>query len=162
LARTRIRGVTTHDVALSDTEGTAVLSMPDDLGSGRATIASATGTEIAPVQTRRLDSYELTDVGFMKIDVEGHEEAVLKGALDTLDRCRPNLVVEIEERHNPGALSRIPLRLAELGYAHAYFLCRGALVPLDRFDLQTHQLNVESPISPDYVNNFVFATQPIL
>jgi hypothetical protein len=32
----------------------------------------------------RLDSYSLNDIGFIKIDVEGHELQVLKGATETL------------------------------------------------------------------------------
>ncbi len=36
------------------------------------------------IEARLLDSYGLTDVGFLKIDVEGHELEVLRGAYDTL------------------------------------------------------------------------------
>lgn len=35
-----------------------------------------------PVRT--LDSYNLTNIGFIKIDVEGHEKQVLEGAVETL------------------------------------------------------------------------------
>jgi FkbM family methyltransferase len=41
--------------------------------------------EIA-VPTRRLDDYELDAVGFIKIDVEGHELAVLRGGTETIRR----------------------------------------------------------------------------
>jgi hypothetical protein len=52
-----------------------------------------------PVQTRTLDSFALEHVDFMKIDVEGHELAVLRGASETLARHRPWLVVEAWEDH---------------------------------------------------------------
>ena len=51
-------------------------------------------TVVAPMRT--LDSFQLTQVGFIKIDVEGHEEAVLRGGLATLKREMPNLMIEIE------------------------------------------------------------------
>lgn len=41
----------------------------------------------------------LTRVDFIKIDVEGYEPAVLRGALRTLERFRPALLIEIEDRH---------------------------------------------------------------
>jgi hypothetical protein len=38
-------------------------------------------------------------VGFLKIDVEGFESAVLAGAERVLERDRPSLLLEIEDRH---------------------------------------------------------------
>ena len=67
------------------------------------------------VELRTLDSYGFEDVAFIKIDVEGHEEAVLAGAGDTLVRAKPVLLIEIEERHNPGGLDRIAKRLSRIG-----------------------------------------------
>ena len=161
LSRIRVRAVHAHQVALSDVGGNASLYLPDEWRSGRATIAHEQGESIATVETRTLDSYDLRDVGFLKVDVEGHEEAVLRGARHTLAAWHPTLLVEIEERHNPGAITRIPSTLKELGYAHAYFLSRGALAPMEDFDLKRHQLEVEGgadTASPEYANNFVFAT----
>jgi len=34
-----------------------------------------------------LDSYEFDNVGFIKVDVEGHEASVFKGAIETIKRC---------------------------------------------------------------------------
>lgn len=48
-----------------------------------------------PVQVKTIDSYCFEDVGFIKIDVEGYEKFVLEGALDTIQRCRPTLQLEI-------------------------------------------------------------------
>lgn len=41
-----------------------------------------------------LDSFELERVDFIKIDVEGYEPGVLAGAIETIMRCRPVMVVE--------------------------------------------------------------------
>ncbi len=41
----------------------------------------------------------LSGVGFVKVDVEGFEPNVITGAEETIDRWRPSLLLEIEERH---------------------------------------------------------------
>lgn len=41
-----------------------------------------------------LDKFNLRDVDFMKIDCEGYELNVLKGAVDTITRCKPCIIVE--------------------------------------------------------------------
>jgi FkbM family methyltransferase len=49
------------------------------------------------VDLRRLDELELSPA-FVKIDVEGAELGVVKGLLETIERCRPALMVERSER----------------------------------------------------------------
>ncbi len=41
-----------------------------------------------------LDSYQFNKVAAIKIDVEKNEPAVLRGARETLERCRPHLIIE--------------------------------------------------------------------
>jgi len=50
-------------------------------------------TETVAVKT--LDSYQFTDVGFIKIDVEGYEQFVLQGAEQTVKQSRPTIQLEI-------------------------------------------------------------------
>lgn len=45
-------------------------------------------------QTRTIDSYMLTDVDFIKLDVEGAEGFVLLGAMDTLNKYKPAVLFE--------------------------------------------------------------------
>lgn len=47
-----------------------------------------------PLQAWPLDHFDLADVDFIKIDCEGFEERVLRGARQTLERCRPCVIVE--------------------------------------------------------------------
>jgi FkbM family methyltransferase len=42
---------------------------------------------------------QLAKVSFIKIDVEGFEPSVIAGAGETIDRDRPSLLMEIEDRH---------------------------------------------------------------
>lgn len=51
---------------------------------------SAKGT----IQQKTLDSFGLKNVGLIKIDCEGYEIKVLEGAIETLLRCNPVVVVE--------------------------------------------------------------------
>jgi FkbM family methyltransferase len=41
-----------------------------------------------------LDEFEMVDVDFLKIDVEGRELNVIKGAKRTIQRCKPFMVIE--------------------------------------------------------------------
>jgi FkbM family methyltransferase len=61
-----------------------------------------------------IDSLDLDNVTFMKIDVEGHEVAVLTGAAETIKRDRPRLFVEVEQRVQP--VSQVTDLLAAWGY----------------------------------------------
>ena len=113
------RSVEVRRCALSDTSGVAALRVPSD--HGRSTIEADNdigGREASPVdvETRRLDEEGLGDVGFIKIDVEGHELAVLRGAEGLLRRCRPALLIEASDEHRPGALASIRSLLEPLGY----------------------------------------------
>lgn len=54
------------------------------------------------IRTIRLDDLGIEGVAFIKIDVEGWEPAVLRGASETIKRCRP--LVRIE--YNKPALDR--------------------------------------------------------
>lgn len=51
------------------------------------------------IEMKTLDSYEYNEVDFIKIDCEGYEYFVLKGAEETLKRCRPCIIVEQKPGH---------------------------------------------------------------
>ena len=72
------------------------------------------------------------DVGFIKIDVEGHEQAVLDGAVQTIRRCRPRMLVEIDERLSPGGLARAKAYFRDLDY-RGYFVQAGHIEPMSLF-----------------------------
>jgi FkbM family methyltransferase len=153
--------VKVENVALSDTNETVVLRVPLE-GAGGAEAALGTlapSNELAgvaynsiPVTTRRLDDMALPKVGLIKIDVEGHEEAVLRGAQGIIQRDHPSLMIEIEERHNGGAISRIFDRLDQLGY-DSYFLEGNQLSPIEADKAVELQ---RSCLGRRYLNNFFF------
>lgn len=50
-----------------------------------------------PVHVQPLDSFSLSGVSFIKIDVESHEVEVLRGALKTISANRPVVLIEVKE-----------------------------------------------------------------
>ena len=154
------RLATIHNCALSDAAGTVTLRIPMPDGRGGetalATIAPSNvlgGRPAAEVTVRaaRLDDFDLPPVGFIKIDVEGHEEAVLRGAQGVIARDRPVLMIEIEERHNPGALGRIFQSLRVDGFTAA---CMQSGALRDAGDAKAFA--ARAPGEPGYVHNFFF------
>ncbi len=148
--------------ALSDAPGRLPLRIPVVAGRPDTALASlsqhfenAESVREVDVEVRRLDDEELRDVGFLKIDVEGHERAVIAGAHALLTRERPTVVIEVEERHAPGAIDGVRADMLLLGYA-AHFLHRGALHPFAAFDRRTMQNPKDAGRHGTYVNNFVF------
>jgi FkbM family methyltransferase len=166
----RLRNVRVHEIALSDHTGAATLLVPEDDGLARIaasdagdTISAAAESELGPrtklrVQVRTLDSYDLQDVGFLKIDAEGHEVAVLRGAEETITSNRPVVFIESEARHAAGAPANvIELMQVRYGYRRAAYVCRWELVDIEKFDVERDQLALLPDfIDPGYVSNFVF------
>ncbi len=107
-----------------------------------------------------LDDYfgEHDKVGLLKIDAEGAEFEILKGAERILRQHAPLLVFECENRHlTHGDVSDVFAYLESLGY-QGHFVCRNALLPIAEFDAAIHQRQSGEWFfkSKDYCNNFIF------
>lgn len=77
-----------HACALGDHEDKIkITTAPTSSGDSRVD-----GSGDIPMHT--LDSFALQDVDFIKIDTEGYELYVVKGAEETIKRCRPVIIVE--------------------------------------------------------------------
>lgn len=90
---------TLYPVALGREAGEVDLEWtPNDTGRthivSKGAHASEFKTEQIHAEIRTLDSYGLTGVDFIKIDVEGVEFDVVSGATETIVNCRPVMVVE--------------------------------------------------------------------
>jgi FkbM family methyltransferase len=113
--------------------------------------------ELSDVTVRRLDDYEFSEkVGFIKIDVEGHEESVLQGAINLLDRDHPSLLIEIEERHKPNSINNIRNILIKLGYK-GFFYLDDRLNDIELFNVDKYQ-NYDA-VGEKYIFNFIFVHQ---
>jgi FkbM family methyltransferase len=107
-----------------------------------------------------LDGYfgERDKVALLKIDAEGAEFEILRGAERILRQHAPLLVFECENRHlAQGSVQAVFSWLAGLGYEGS-FVCRNQLLPVSEFDAAVHQRQAGEYFwkSKDYCNNFVF------
>ncbi|KAF3469585.1 FkbM family methyltransferase [Streptomyces sp. Tu 3180] len=157
--------------AASDRPGTARLWLPPDDGGDRG-VSSLVRRDIhgrfLDVTCVTLDELGLRNVGFVKIDVDGNEPAVLRGATGILARDRPALFVELESRIQP--VAPVVTYLSLLGY-DGWVLPAGTWVPLSRFPLEAHQAHTSYVVGhgllrrvlplgplrgPRYVNSVLF------
>ena len=155
--------VTVRECALSATDGERELCVPEE-GAAYATLrddAPTGNVKHLKVTTRTLDALGLSRIGFLKIAVEGFEEAVLNGARATIDRDKPRLLVKIEERHNVGGPDRIVAMLESMGYSCSFF-DNGNWNPIADFNLALDQNpdTLDNPVEGRrYINNFLFLPQ---
>lgn len=116
--RLRARGIKNailHEAALFDRDGEGAL-----LGKkprGRHVLPGSGGIRIVP-----LDSLGLATCGLIKLDLEGAERRALCGARQTIQHCRPVLIIEDapELARRYGSPKPIASILAKYGYREAY------------------------------------------
>lgn len=157
--------VVIHQAAVSRSRGTAELRVPIHTMWSNP-VANATledNNELAYVpkiervlcQTVRLDDVIDEPVGFVKVDVEGHELAVFEGAEQLIARNRPNILVESANFLNPAEPDNLLRYFRDRDY-EGFFLFGGRMMPLSRFNKALHQrLNDTGRPFPGVVNNFI-------
>jgi FkbM family methyltransferase len=89
-----------HSYGLSNKSQTIYMSMPDysiveNPGGYGIDFNDIPDISKTKVEIKTLDSFHYTNVSFIKIDVEGHENEVLNGAIDTIQNSRPVMIIEI-------------------------------------------------------------------
>ena len=107
-----------------------------------------------------LDDYfdEHDEIRLLKIDAEGAEFEILRGAERILLQHAPLLVFECENRHIArGSVQDVFSYLEGLGYEGS-FVCRNRLFPIATFDAAVHQRRDGQYFwkSKIYCNNFIF------
>jgi FkbM family methyltransferase len=167
LRRTAAPNVTVHEIAASDHEGIATLSVPVDGDQAVHSLASIEQRQAARpcatelVRTARLDELVKDDVAFVKIDVEGHELSVLHGATGVIERSRPIFLVEAEERHHETTTASLFEFFSQRSF-EGLFVMDGEVLPVSEFDPRTMQdpaallPNGGRREGQHYINNFFF------
>jgi FkbM family methyltransferase len=96
-----LQNVTLANAALSDSSGVGTLATTNRRGvpsggGSRLTLKPSDGVRHEPVKLVTIDGVvpEDREVGVLALDVEGYEKQALTGALGTIERCRPLLILE--------------------------------------------------------------------
>lgn len=117
-----LTNVQTIKTAVGCEKGTATLSLPEGFENNAGSYAISPGSpgqDSVEVTVDSLDTIlsqhieDQQEITLIKIDVEGYEEQVLKGARYILENHRPHLVVEI---HSAEQHETIEKQLASMGY----------------------------------------------
>lgn len=139
LRETLPENVTLVEAAASDHEGEAqIWTTAETRGTEGVSslIKRDRHTDSQRVAVTTVDSLHLKNVGFIKVDVDGNEIAALLGARETIERDKPNILVEVEERIQP--VRTVIDTLANWDY-HGWVLSKAGWVPVKDFDLVEHQ-----------------------
>jgi FkbM family methyltransferase len=159
------RGIV-HEVALSDRCGKAILHVPYVKDAGAVTTRSSLEANVdtdlphrdIEVKVATLDSFGLSDIAFIKIDVEGHELSVLRGAVETINRSRPNLLVEVEESRVPGCFAAVSDLFVSLEY-RGFWFDGDEMRSIESFQPAVQQAGrpkFGEKKMPGYINNFIW------
>lgn len=117
-----------------------------------------TNYELIEVQCKTIDEYviqkSIPKIKLIKIDVEGHEFNVLKGATKTLRKLKPIILIEIEQRHHDMPIDVIFNFINELGYEIKFYSVSDfKYYGIEDFNVLKYQ-NYENIKTMNYINNF--------
>ena len=159
-----LENVVINAAAVSEANGEMPLFIPGPDDSPGASLEKAIERReqcrTIQVPVFSLDRYfenEAGRIAAIKIDVEGHELTVLRGAERILREHAPLLVFECEARHlSTGDVATVLNFIRQKGY-DGWFVCRGRLRPVSDFREELHQRKTGDRFwdSADYCNNFI-------
>ena len=96
------------------------------------------------INCKKLDDFNFENViSFIKIDVEGHEIEVINGSKELIKKFKPNLMIEIEQKHSKNKSKESISFICSLGY-QAFCLKDKELVKIENIKVI------------DEFNNFIF------
>tara|TARA_B100000212_G_C27371645_1_gene532849 strand:+ start:1100 stop:1861 length:762 start_codon:yes stop_codon:yes gene_type:complete len=162
---TNKKNIQIHHVALTDSIGERIIEIPkkmNELLISRSSLSycGAMPTIKRNINTLNLDHFCYEDVDLIKIDVEGHEDFVINGALETIKRCKPFLIIEIELRHRKKHIDYLVKLLENLHYKCFYCRNQKKLIPYKYFkpdvDQNIELFGKEIQSKCQYINNFIF------
>ena len=152
LALAGVGNVELITAALGDADGVATVRLPEAKNLGNSRIFGDDGDALATTRVVRLDDILLPDVHIdvMKIDTEGMDHRVVRGALETMRRCGTSALVEF----SPGSIDTLGDDPVEVLRQYAAWGYRVAMLPFeaDRIQRQLGQ-DITSWREADYVIN---------
>ena len=154
-----MKNVTIEQSGVSDHTGVLKFYMPST-NSPEASLRPIDGAQTIEIPVVSLDEYFAPSdrVKMLKVDVEGAELDVFKGAERILTHDRPVILFECEQRHlRTGSVFDCFRHLEARGYTGKFILGK-TLRPVSEFDLALHQNATGDRFwkEPGYSNNFLF------
>ncbi len=105
-----------YNVALGEKNGETTLNLHEiSVYNSVAYKAECFAGKTIKVPMKTLDSFKLENVGLIKIDTEGYEFPVLLGAKETIERCKPRVIIEVHSPYEQ-QISIIEKWIREMGY----------------------------------------------
>ena len=155
-----VKKIEIYNVALSNRTGNVYIKIPfrnksilksnfeDYYEGGLATIhpdneLEQKSFEKFTTKCNILDNFKFNEkIGFIKIDVEGHEQFILEGAVNTINKDKPNLLIEIEKKHRSDSVEKTFKYLKNLGY--------------DAYTFQNNKLSLLTNLNNRNSVNYIF------
>ena len=143
-----IKNINLYNLALSDKSGETELKLPvrsesifkDNIEElyqlGAASIHPENEFENfkkVHVKVDKLDNILIKNIGFIKIDVEGHELEVIEGAKETIAKDKPILLIEIEKRHSKRPVEETINKINKLKY-DCFFVKDKKLIHIEKLN----------------------------
>lgn len=160
--------ITLREYAVSNKVGTAILSTPvrenrtPDQSLGKPALSSiykdfgqkGVEAERNSVKTTTIDSENLPPLALIKIDVEGAEIEVLEGAIKTIEKYRPVVIIEMDEQHRAGTLKTNTSFLESLDYS-GFYIENLSIHSIHAF-IENARVNHSMDIGTGNIYNFFF------
>ena len=152
--------VTVLPIALGNNDGPVEIKIPHHRKGWSSNGASLAFKEINDgkiinIQCRKLDSLNIENIGLIKIDVEGFEIEVIRGAKDTILKNKPIMIIENEIVHTKDTNELFTI-MNEFGYDK--YICNsiGKLEKIDNFSVEENQKNAIRNLDINYIQNFIY------
>ena len=97
-----------YEVGLGEKNSSATFNAPLDQRLQRSP---------GEIAIKTMDSYQLEQIDFIKIDVDGYEDLLLQGAKETIANNSPVINIEMKATKRPDVVSISRKILTDLGYS---------------------------------------------
>tara|TARA_Y100001978_G_scaffold179193_1_gene173852 strand:- start:1033 stop:1758 length:726 start_codon:yes stop_codon:yes gene_type:complete len=155
----KILNIQLSQLGFSDTIGVNRLIVPNGQVSPSASfhLKKTDKDTTHEINTTTLDNFftanNISEINFIKCDVEGHELEVFQGGENFFKINRPKILVESEARHcGEKKVNDFFSYMKDIDYCGYYFE-DGSLKSIDNYNLFEFQID---PKRSTYINNFVF------
>jgi hypothetical protein len=100
IQQSNINNIKVYNCALGDKNELSYITQIDyshpSINMGDVGIEKKDINNCKKIKIKKLDSFDLNFVDFIKIDVQGYEKFVIEGSIKTIEKHKPTLIIEFE------------------------------------------------------------------